>query len=303
MSEIDFDVMISLIADRYGKIDIACPECGPTRRTSANRKRKVCRVWRDNPDFIGYHCCRCRLKGSVRRHGAQHDINWKELEKLRAEAAARDADYAALQQRKARWMWQRACPIQRTPAETYLRSRGIGCDLPMTLRFLAPDRPGRHPAMIAAFGMAEEPEPGTLCIAEDSLVGLHLTLLKPDGSSKADVDPNKIMVGRSIGMPIVLAAANDLLGLAITEGIENGLSVHEDTGRGVWVAGSASRLPALANAIPRYIDCVTIVADNDNAGQEGAHGLARHACEIGFYVEVETLEQMNVDTTQMRTAA
>ena len=51
--------------------------------------------------------------------------------------------------------------------------------------------------------------------------------------------------------------------------------MHEGTGLGVWAAGAANRMPALADAIPAYIDCVTICADADEAGQRGAHGLAR----------------------------
>ena len=48
------------------------------------------------------------------------------------------------------------------------------------------------------------------------------------------------MIGRSSGSPIVLAPANDLLGLVISEGIEDALSLHEASGCGAWAAGSAS---------------------------------------------------------------
>jgi hypothetical protein len=82
------------------------------------------------------------------------------------------------------------------------------------------------------------------------------------------------MLGSSIGYPIVLAPPNDLLGLAITEGIEDALSVHASTGLGAWAAGSASRLPALADTVPRYIEAITITVDDDEAGR-------RHADELG----------------------
>jgi hypothetical protein len=49
---------------------------------------------------------------------------------------------------------------------------------------------------------------------------VHLTLLAPDGSGKADVEKPKLVVGPPGVLPIVLAPVNDLLGLAITEGIE-----------------------------------------------------------------------------------
>jgi hypothetical protein len=85
------------------------------------------------------------------------------------------------------------------------------------------------------------------------MTGIHITRLASDGSGKAGTDADKIMFGSSAGWPIVLAAVNDLLGLAITEGIEDGLSVHEATGLGTWVAGCASRLPGLAGAIPAWV--------------------------------------------------
>ena len=171
-------------------------------------------------------------------------------------------------------MWRNRQPIAGTIAETYLRqARGIRCPLPSTLGFL-PARDDYPPAMIAAFGMATEPEPGLLAIHDMALRGVHLTRLLPDGSGKAGDDKAKIMVGRSKGSPIVLAPMNDLLGLAIAEGIEDALSIHQATGLGAWAAGSASRMPALADRVPDWIDCVTILADADADGRKGAAELA-----------------------------
>jgi len=113
-------------------------------------------------------------------------------------------------------------------------------------------------------GFADEPEPGILSISDAAVVGVHLTLLRPNGSGKAGVDINKRMIGPSLGSPLVLAPANDLLGFIVSEGIEDGLSGHEATGLGVWAAGSASRLPALADAMPPYADCVTVLVDDDD---------------------------------------
>ena len=95
---------------------------------------------------------------------------------------------------------------------------------------------------------------------------MHITRLAPDGLGKAGTDTDKIMVGLSACSPIVLAPPNDLLGLAITEGIEDALSAHIATGLGAWAAGAASFLPALAAAIPAYVECITILADNDPDG-------------------------------------
>jgi len=41
--------------------------------------------------------------------------------------------------------------------------------------------------------------------SDDELHGVHLTLLKPNGSGKAEVQPNKLFVGPSKGWPIVIA--------------------------------------------------------------------------------------------------
>jgi hypothetical protein len=107
--------------------------------------------------------------------------------------------------------------------------------------------------MIAAFGFCEEPEPGVIDPPAE-VTGVHITRLTPDGR-KAAIDsehPVKIMLGPMSGLPIVLAPVNDGLGLAITEGIEDGLNVFEATGLGVWVAGSAGNMPALAAALPSW---------------------------------------------------
>ena len=185
----------------------------------------------------------------------------------------RQEDREREQARKAAWLWQHRQPIGGTIAEAYLRSREIACDPPATLGYLAPTKPGHHPALIAAFDFPNEVEPGRLATTPH-VEAVHLTLLRSDGSDKADASPNKIMVGGSLGVPIVLAPLNDLFGLAVCEGIENGLTIHQATGLGVWCAGSAGHMPALADTIPRDVDAVTIYADDDRAGRKGAIALA-----------------------------
>ena len=130
--------------------------------------------------------------------------------------------------------------------------------------------------MIAAFGKTTESEPGLVSISEDIIRGVHLTRLTPEGG-KLEGDAKRFLGLGSTGSPIVLAAANDLLGLAITEGIEDAISVHEATGLAAWAAGSASRLPAIAPAVPEWIDCVTVVADNDEDGVGLRKSLLRRA--------------------------
>ncbi|WP_453965970.1 toprim domain-containing protein [Bradyrhizobium elkanii] len=97
--------------------------------------------------------------------------------------------------------------------------------------------------------------------------------MRRDGIAKADIEKPKIIVGRS-SLPIIISPVSDLLGLAVVEGIEDGLSVHQATGLGVWAAGAANRIPALAAVIPDYIETLTIYADDDDAGQDNARKLA-----------------------------
>jgi hypothetical protein len=185
-------------------------------------------------------------------------------------------DYDRRQHEKAAWLWSQRRLITGSIAETYLReARGITSPLPPTLAFLPPTKAEHHPAMVAAFAVPEEIEPGILGEPHE-VEAVHLTLLKLDGTGKAklpDDQSPKIIVGRSC-LPIVLAPVTDLFGLAITEGIEDALSVHEATGLGTWAAGSAARLPALTDVVPGYIEAVTVFVDDDKAGRKHAPRLA-----------------------------
>ena len=151
-------------------------------------------------------------------------------------------------------LWRRRQPIVGSVAERYLReARGYEGPIPATLGFLPPWRE-HPPAMIAALGLATEPEPGIIEIADAEIRAVHLVRLEPDDRSRLD----KITVGRGgLGSPIVVAPLNDGLGLAITEGIEDALSIHLATGLGSWAAAvlpecqnSPRQSQNIANASP-----------------------------------------------------
>jgi hypothetical protein len=133
-------------------------------------------------------------------------------------------------------------------------------------------------------------------ITDNAVCGVHLTRLLPDGSDRERGEGGKIMVGFSAGSPIVLAPPNDLLGMAVAEGIENAIAVHETTGLGAWAAGSASRMPALADAVPDYCDCLTIVADDDIDGR-------RHAATLADRVRARGIEVRCVLPNRWRAAS
>jgi hypothetical protein len=75
--------------------------------------------------------------------------------------------------------------------------RGYDGPLPATLGFL-PARGEHGLAMIAAFGIAREIEPGQLRILDGDVAGVHITQLSPTGT-KAGTNADKIMIGSSIG--------------------------------------------------------------------------------------------------------
>jgi hypothetical protein len=196
-------------------------------------------------------------------------------------------EYERSQREKAAWLWSCRRPITGSIAERYLRQvRSYSGSLPPTLAYLPPSKPEHHPAMVAAFAAVDEPEPGVLAAPRD-VSAVHLTLLQHDGSGKAEVDKAKLVIGSPRGLPIVLAPPNDLLGLAITEGIEDGLTAHEALGLGAWAAGAAGFMPKLATTVPDFIEAVTIFAHPDKAGQDGARRLAAALCHRGIEVTIE----------------
>ncbi len=202
-------------------------------------------------------------------------LSWKH----HAEREIEKADRLAVAQN----LWDRSESAERSVVETYLRGRGIEIKLPITVRYL-PASPPRYPwpAMICAFALPSEPEPGVMRLDPDRIAGIHLTLLQPDGRGKAPVTPARKMVGHSTGFPIVLAQPGDGLSILVCEGVESGFSalmaasmgVWAAASMGVWAAASAGRMPSLAAVVPSYIECVTIAVEADPAGQRGANTLA-----------------------------
>jgi hypothetical protein len=283
------DDIETLTGGRIGVFDRPCPICSPYRKP-VNRKKRVMRIWRDELGFATYHCAHCAIDGFVRDGSLSRPLDRATLVQIRFEAAERERIARQNQIAMARWLWSSRLPVAGTAAEVYLREvRGYRGALPATLGFL-PARAHYLPAMIAAFGIANEPEPGILVIPEDAMRAVHLTRLKADGTGKAGTDRDKIMVGRPTGSPIVLAPINDNLGLAITEGIEEGLSLYAATGLGVWAAGSASHLRALADVVPSFVECATVIADADEVGQRGANDLANELSARGIESEIGTVK-------------
>jgi putative DNA primase/helicase len=280
-----------------GKIERAgpCPVCGGHDRFSINTRKQLwnCRLCKKGGDVIALvqFLDGCEFRAACDILTAETPSAGVERPRV-AEHGPVDAgadDYERRQHEKATWLWRCRRSIAGTVAETYLReARGYHRPIPSTLAFLPPSKPDHRPAMIAAFALVGEREPGVLAVPH-GVGSVHLTRLRADGRDKADVRPNKLIVGSPGALPITLAPANDLLGLAITEGIEDGLTAHAATGLGVLAAGNAGRMPALSAVIPEYIECVTIYAHADDGGQDCARKLAQALVQRGLEVFIEGL--------------
>jgi hypothetical protein len=257
-----------------------CPVCGGTDRFGININKQV------------WNCRGCAKGGDViavvqHIEGSTFGVA---VETLTGQKTVQNPNRFTrkpkpLKDNTARWLWsQRKPAAPDTPVAKYLRKRGCTGPIPPALAYLPPH--GEHPpAMIAAFGFAIEVEPGVI-IAPPHVTGVHVTKLTLDGD-KADVENVKRTLGPSMGQPIVLSAVNDLLGLSITEGIEDGLTVLAATALGVWVAGSANRMPALAPVIPHWVECVTIYMHHDAAGRTSATQLAEALTVRGIEVLID----------------
>ena len=164
----------------------------------------------------------------------------------------------------------------------YLHSRGIDIPVPPTLRlhprfkYFDKDTVEVYPAMIAKI------------ITGSSMVGLHITYLKKDGSGKADVPIHRKF--RSCSslfnegcIPLYAFAGATLL---IGEGIETCLAAHELTGKPAWCAMSSRGLENIN--IPKSILKIQILADNDlsGAGQRSAEKLKTRLEEEGRVVSI-----------------
>ena len=184
----------------------------------------------------------------------------------RADAAKRAA--------QAKRLWQEAQPIAGTLAETYLRGRGIRCDLPPTLRFHPATWHGptakRYPALVAA-------------VQGSGLPAAHRTYLRPDGSGKADIDPPKAMLGATAGGAVRLADGPSRL--VVGEGIESTLSLAcglLDGPATLWAGLSTSGIRGLH--LPSQPGRLTIACDGDKPGRDAANALAERAHALGWQV-------------------
>jgi hypothetical protein len=147
--------------------------------------------------------------------------------------------------------------------QTYLAARGINLPLPEALRF---HHRLKHPAgdfwpvMVALVTNGVDATP----------LAIHRTFLARDGSGKAPVDPQKMMLGPCRGGAVRLADPGEVL--MVGEGIETCLAAMQATGHPAWAALSTAGLRSLD--LPQAVRDVIVLADGDAAGEAAARDCA-----------------------------
>ncbi len=187
----------------------------------------------------------------------------------------------------ARTIWATAVSATGTPVEQYFRSRGITITVPPTLRY--------HPAL--KHGPTGLLLPGMVAAVtawpSREVMAIHRTFLTADGSDKAPVSQNRMMLGAVAGGAVRLAPAGPKL--AVAEGIETSLSVQEATGLPVWAALSAAGITGLVLPELPLAAEVVIAADHDETGLRAAEQAAERWLSEGRKVWIAKPPEYGTD--------
>lgn len=219
-----------------------------------------------------WQTCRQYLhqRGLVEDDRTRRDITPAEREQFRRRAdkakQKRDKDRAA-KIAYARKLWFSSVPAPDTPAEAYLRQRGISVPVPDCIRF-APEikhSPTKtfHPALIAGVQNQSERITAVQRIYLDS------------GGGKADLDENKRSVGDVGGGAVRLYEPGAVLALA--ESVEDGLALHELTGQPVWAVPGSSHFWNFEP--PACVKTLILAPDPDKAGDGAAQKAAERLAD------------------------
>src|SRR5579883_338094 len=193
----------------------------------------------------------------------------------RAQAIHRSvATLAADRVKAALALWESAAPADQTVVESYLATRGLRL-LPPTLRFcvrLCHPTGSTWPVMLALVTHGRDERP----------MAVHRTFLVRDGSGKAPVRPNRMMLGPCAGGVVRLAPAQRET--MVGEGIETCLAAMQATGMPAWAAMSTSGLRTLE--LPDIVREVVVLADGDDPGEAAAKAAAARWSREGRRVRI-----------------
>ncbi len=256
---------------RYGAA--ACPVCQPESR----RQQNALTLSDGRDGRLLAHCKRSEcafreiLSAAGVGLGSYTPPDLSNIARREAEAIKEGEQ----REKRALALWCESVSIGDTVAETYLRGRGISCQLSETLRF-------HH----ACWHPSAKRLPAIVSLVEGSdYFAVHRTYLRLDGSGKAEVDPPKAMLGAVAGGAVRLSESDGPL--VVTEGIETGLSLLCGLLSGpatVWAALSTSGVRGLKLPVnPRKL---IIAPDGDDPGRAAAQALATQAQALGWDVSL-----------------
>jgi putative DNA primase/helicase len=191
------------------------------------------------------------------------------------EAALSPADPDRRNPGAAARLWTAAHPIARSPAEAYLRGRGLTIEV-SDLRY--------HPRAPYGCGHRVIFRPALLAAVRDAsgLVAMHRTFLDARSASLADLPSPKRALGRlGAGAVRLREPQGGVLGWA--EGIENAIAATQLTGIACWATLGTERFARVA--LPPSVERLILFLDNDPGGRR-AEKLAREA-HRGAAVDIE----------------
>ena len=121
--------------------------------------------------------------------------------------------------------------------------------------------------------------------------GVHCIFLNEAGDGKADIESPKLSFGVLIGGAVQLAPADNRL--ALSEGIESGLSYMQLSGCPTWSTLGTASMKHIN--VPSHVQNVVIAADNDPPGLRAAWAAARQFRRRGLTAEISYPKQAGAD--------
>jgi putative DNA primase/helicase len=218
-------------------------------------------------------CDQAQLIAVLRSRGLwecrHHNPCWQKHQYSASFRKGIDDSIHAEHRKSALAIWRSSVLTRGTLVEKYFVSRGLHVPSALRLGFHAGLK---HPSGTVWPAMVALVSRGT----DDAPVAIHRTFLARDGSGKAPVDPQKMMLGPCSGGAVRLAPPGDLL--MVGEGIETCIAAMQATNHPAWVALSASGLRVLE--LPTDVRELVVLADGDDPGEAAARDAAlRWSCE------------------------
>ena len=260
--------LVGLIGNGVGVVDIACPTCGRERRSAANQRRRVLRIWRGADDFVTWCCARCGTTGHSfgerKRPRDRIAFEAAQREMARRQAESGEADRIAYVRKR----WREAVDPRGTLAEVYLAGRGLAlpaelcrasASVSSALPVGADDRPGPHRRLHSN----RRARPGrTACCT---------VAQRPDRGRQEARQAQGARPGQGRGNQI--DADEDVTrGLGISQGLEDALDVRQRGWQPIWCVsgdGAISAFPPNPAAQPDDLP------DADASGLRAALACAR----------------------------